>query len=269
MRKQGSRKSLNRNLQRPKLTAIRNSAEPKVSVIIPVINERRTIGKVIANAFRVHPNTEVIVIANGSTDGTNEIAKRMGARVIEYPEALGHDVGRSLGAKEAKGSILLFLDGDIVIQTMALIPFIRAVENGIDIALNSYQGPTNKMNVHGVVLAKHALNIALSRPELRGSSLTTIPHAMSRKALELIGSEHLVVPPKAQAMGVSKGLDIRSVHYVDVGRTNRIRKRGKGEGDPLESLIVGDHLEAVRWLTNSTNSRGNLPDLTRVRNVVR
>ncbi|MDF2667913.1 MAG: family 2 glycosyl transferase [Paenibacillus sp.] len=270
MRKQrSSRKSLIRKRLRPVITANRNSTSPKVSVIIPVVNERRTIGPIIANAFRVHRDTEVIVVSNGSTDGTKQIAERMGARVIEYPEALGHDVGRSLGAKEAKGSIILFLDGDIVIQPIALIPFVRAVENGIDVALNSYQGPTNKVNVHGVVLAKHALNIALSRPELKGSSLTTIPHAMSKKALDLIGYEQLVVPPKAQAIGIMRGLDIRAVHYVDVGRTNRIRKRKRGEGDPLESLIVGDHLEAIHWLTNSTNSRGNQPDLTRVRNVVR
>jgi glycosyltransferase involved in cell wall biosynthesis len=208
-------------------------------------------------------------VANGSTDGTKQLAERMGAKVLDYPEPLGHDVGRSLGAKEARGSILLFLDGDIVIPAIELIPFVKAVENGVDIALNSYLGPVQKRNVHSVVLAKHALNIALSRPDLRGASMTTVPHAMKKTALDVIGYENLAVPPKAQAIGILQGLNIRAVHYINVGRINPKRRRGNGGQDPLESLIVGDHLEAMNWYTRATNERGNLPDLTRIRSVVR
>ncbi|RKN85279.1 glycosyltransferase family 2 protein [Paenibacillus ginsengarvi] len=241
---------------------------PVVSVVIPVVNERRTIAQVIRQAFAVHRNTEVIVVANGTTDGSGKIAESLGARVLYYPEPLGHDVGRSIGAKEAKGSIVLFTDGDIVISFKDMVPLVKAVENGVDIALNSYLGPVDKMSVHGVVLAKHALNIALSRPELKGASMTAIPHALSRKALEAIGHEHLAVPPKAQAVGICRGLDVRAVHYIDVGRTNRIRRRRQG-GDPLEGLIVGDHLEALEWYVRATSERGKKPDLTRVREIVR
>ncbi|MBD2860859.1 glycosyltransferase family 2 protein [Paenibacillus oceani] len=246
------------------------SGGPAISVVIPVVNERRTIERVIRQAFRVHRNTEVIVVANGTTDGTRQLAESLGARVITYPEALGHDVGRSIGAKEAKGKIVLFTDGDIVIPAKDLMPLIKAVENGVDIALNSYMGPTGKRNVHGVVLAKHAMNIALSRPDLRGASMTTIPHALSRRALETIGFEELAVPPKAQAVGICRGLDVRAVHYIDVGRPNPIRRRRQKTGsDPLEQLIIGDHLEAMDWYIRSTNERGNLPDLMRVREIVR
>ena len=243
-------------------------AEPHVSVIIPVMNERRTIGRVIRNAFQVHKQTEVIVVANGSTDGTCRIAESLGAKVIRYPEPLGHDIGRSIGSRAARGRILLFTDGDIVIPARDLIPLVKAVENGVDIALNSYLGPTDKMSVHSVVLAKHALNIMLSRPDLKGASMTTIPHAISRRALEAIGFEHLAVPPKAQAIGIIKGLDVRAVHYIDVGKANPRRRRRRGD-DPLEHLIVGDHLEAFDWLIRSTNPRGNLPDLLRAREMVR
>ncbi|AHD04557.1 glycosyltransferase [Paenibacillus larvae] len=45
----------------------------------------------------------MIVVANGSTDGTKEIAVRFGAKVISFGEALGHDAGRSICAKEARG----------------------------------------------------------------------------------------------------------------------------------------------------------------------
>ncbi|MDF2724058.1 MAG: glycosyl transferase family 2 [Paenibacillus sp.] len=242
---------------------------PVVSVIIPVVNERRTIARVIRQAFGIHRDTEVIVVANGSTDGTGSVAEAMGAKVLYYPERLGHDVGRSIGAREAKGRILLFTDGDIVIPTHQFMALIKAVENGVDIALNSYLGPTDKMNVHGVILAKHALNIALSRPELKGASMTTIPHAISRKALETIGYENLAVPPKAQAIGICRGLDVRSVHYIEVGKANPIRRRNQGGEDPLEGLIIGDHLEAIEWYIGATNERGNKPDLSRAREIAR
>lgn len=245
-----------------------SSAEPVVSVVIPVVNERKTIARVIRQAFAVHRDTEVIVVANGTTDGSDRVAESLGARVLVHPEPLGHDVGRSIGAKEAKGKIILFTDGDIVIPVRDLIPLVKAVENGVDIALNSYLGPVDKMNVHGVVLAKHALNIALSRPDLKGASMTTIPHAISRKALEAIGSEQLAIPPKAQTIGICRGLEVRAVHYIDVGRTNP-KRRGRRGDDPLEGLIVGDHFEALAWYIKATNDRGNKPDLLRAREIVR
>lgn len=247
---------------------IRNPHMIKVSVVIPVVNERKTIARIIQQAFRVHPHTEVIVVANGSTDGTKQLARGMGARVISYASPLGHDVGRSIGARESSGEIILFLDGDFVVSAQKLIPLVNAVANGTDVALNHYSGPVNKQNVHGVVLAKHALNIALSRSDLKGASMTTIPHALNRKALVLIGAENLAVPPKAHAIAVQSGLNVRTVHEIDVGRPNPRRRRFRGR-DPLEKLIIGDHLEAVDWFVSVTNARGNHPDLTRNRGNVR
>jgi glycosyltransferase involved in cell wall biosynthesis len=180
---------------------IRNSIHPKVSVVIPVMNERRTLASVIKQVYRIHADTEVIVVVNGSTDGSLKLARQTGARVIAFDSPLGHDVGRSIGASAAKGEIILFTDGDIVIPTSRLVPFIRALESGeVDIALNKYLGPVKKHKVGNVILAKHALNAFLSKAKLKGASLTTIPHAMNRKALEAIGAENLAVPPKAQAI---------------------------------------------------------------------
>jgi glycosyltransferase involved in cell wall biosynthesis len=239
-----------------------------VSVVIPVMNERRTIARVIRQAFRVHSNTEVIVVANGSTDGTKQIAQKAGAKIISYDNPLGHDVGRAIGAKAARGEIVLFLDGDIVISAEQLKPLIKAVENGIDVALNKYSGPTQKQEVHNVVLAKHALNVALSRSQFVGASLTSIPHALSKKAIETIGAENLAVPPKAMAIAVHKGLEVRPVHFIDVGRTNP-RKRKRMKINPMEMLIVGDHLEALHWITEHSNDRANCTDLSRNRGIVR
>ncbi|MFD2612353.1 glycosyltransferase family 2 protein [Paenibacillus gansuensis] len=245
-----------------------NSESPEVSVIIPVVNERATIAQVIRQAYRVHPKTEVIIVANGSTDGTRELAENLGAKVIWIAHKVGHDVGRSIGAAAAKGNILLFTDGDIVIRAELLIPLVNAVAGGIDVALNRYTGPTDKTRVHGVILAKHSLNIALSRPDLGGASLTTIPHALSRNALQQIGAEQLAVPPKALAAAVYQGLTVKAVQYIEVGKTNP-RRRRQFRVDPLEPLIIGDHLEAMDWYLENTNRRANMTDLWRDRDIVR
>ena len=100
-----------------------------------------------------------------------------------------------------------------------------------------------------------------------GASLTTIPHAMSRRACDVIGHENLAIPPKAQTIAIFRGLRVQAAHYVEVGMRNRRRSRGKGV-DPLERLIVGDHLEALDWFISKTSERGNRQDLARNRESV-
>lgn len=245
------------------------AGKPTVSVIIPVMNERRTIGRVIDEARKVHPQTEVIVVANGSTDGSIAVAKRKGARVIIYPDALGHDVGRAVGAIAAQGAALLFIDGDMVIPAADLRPFVHAVLSGdTDLALNDYSGPTDRAVVHSVVLAKHALNAMLGRPDLRGTSMTAVPHAISRGLLEQVDASALAVPPLAHAKAVKLGFKVRAVKHVNVGRLNAAR-RERERTNPLERLIVGDHLEAIDWLTGQTDDRGGMRDTERKREFAR
>lgn len=249
---------------------IQNADQPKVSVIIPVMNERRSIQAVIRAARSVHPEAEVIVVSNGSTDGTRQLAEAAGARVLFFPEPLGHDVGRSIGAHHAKGEILVFTDGDIVIPGSRLRTFVTAVENGADIALNTYSGAVDQMQVHSVVLAKYALNAVLAKPELKGMSLTAIPHAMSREAAKRIGFEHLAVPPLAHAIAAASGLKLVPACYVEVGSANpKRRRRWKNGRDPLEGLILGDHLEAIGWLLERNGPRGQFPDTPKRRDVIR
>ncbi|WP_240761998.1 glycosyltransferase family 2 protein [Paenibacillus thalictri] len=245
-----------------------NSSQPAVSVIIPVINERRTLSGVIRQAFRIHEKTEVIVVANGSSDETMQLAARLGAKVLRFSETLGHDVGRAVGAREAKGDILLFLDADMVIPVRELRHYVHAVQHGVDIALNQYSGQTSKKQVHRVVEAKHTLNAILGRPDLKGCSLTAIPHAIRRETAGAIGFEQLAVPPKAQAIAVAKGFKVEAVHFVNVARLNPLRKTVR-KGDPIGDLILGDHLEAIRWLIAERGSRAGKSDMGRRRDLVR
>lgn len=245
-----------------------NHPNPYVSVIIPAMNEAKTIAGVISRARRVHPRCEVIVIVNGSADQTAEIALSLGAHVISYELPLGHDAGRSVGAQVAKGEVLLFTDGDLVIPASGLRPFITAISGGADIALNDYSGPVRRLSPHPVVLSKHALNILLGRPDLKGCSMTAVPHAISRRALEVLGSESLSRPPLAHAQAVLSGLRVVAAHKVHVGKLNAVRRKEDGT-DPLQQLITADHMEAVSLLLEHRGNRAGFSDGTRRREMVR
>lgn len=236
----------------------------RVSVIIPAMNEQKTIRAVIREARRVHPHTEVIVVENGSNDRTAKKAAAAGARVLSFPEPLGHDVGRRIGAEAASGQILLFLDGDIVIPFVRLRPFIQAICAGADVALNDYHGPVNGTPVHPVVDAKHVLNILSNRADLGGASMTGIPHAISQRALKKIGLKSLDKPPLFQAMSIASGLRVVTVYGIAVGRMNAIRKKQNGK-DPLVDVIIQDHLDAIAWLTSNLGTRAGFTDLERKR----
>ncbi len=240
----------------------------RLSVIIPVWNEKATIAAVIRECFKLDPAAEVIVVANGTKDGSREIAQREGAVVITIPHPLGHDVGRSVGARRAAGDLLLFLDGDMVIPAAQLAPFIAGLHRGADIVLNAYNGPVGVKHAHDVVVAKHVLNAALNRPDLEGWSLCTVPHAMTREAARRIGIEHLAVPPLAHAMAVHMGLKIAAAPRVPVGKLNPLRSHRRN-GDPTGRMMLGDHLEALDWLLQRTNPRGLRHDYGRRRDEVR
>ncbi|CAG0971871.1 Putative mycofactocin biosynthesis glycosyltransferase MftF [Anaerolineae bacterium] len=99
-----------------------------VSVIIPAKNEGRRIARtltaVLAQDFA--GPYEVIVVDNGSTDGTGEEARRFPVTVLEEPRP-GRAQARNAGIRSASGEILVFLDADCAPQSSwlreLLIPF--------------------------------------------------------------------------------------------------------------------------------------------------
>jgi len=238
--------------------------KPNVSVILLSKNDISTIAKALASARNVDPLTEIIVVDHGSTDGTTEVAENLGANVIRCQSALVQGVGRCMGARAANGDILLFARGDLVLGTEELLPFVEAVKRGVDVALNPYEGHSDRSRRVG--LSKRVLNSLLSATWLGAASLTTFPHALSRKALEVIGWKTLYVPPKAHAIAVVNGLIVEPVVPVDDGTPNPGRRKSP---DLLTDLIIGDHLEAINWLLGCGNPRVNFPDLGRLRGKVR
>jgi len=83
-----------------------------VSVIIPAYNEENTIGDIIRQITTLHPEYEIIVINDGSIDGTAEAAEIAGATILNHPYNMGNGAAVKSGIRQAKGEILVFMDGD-------------------------------------------------------------------------------------------------------------------------------------------------------------
>ncbi|MGG2994912.1 glycosyltransferase family A protein [Paenibacillus macerans] len=216
------------------------------AAIVTASNEERTLPAVLAELCKL-PFKEIIVVLNGCSDGSFAAVER-DPRVtkLNFPERLGHDIGRAIGAAAASEPILLFTDGDMVLPAEELAAFLIAVDQGMDLALNNlspYLPPFPQQDE--VTRCKTFLNHALGRPDLQANSLTAVPHAISRRTLQTVGTGALIVPPKAQALALARGLTVGAPHSVDVVRKNRIRRGNTGAGNAVAQMIIGDHIEAL------------------------
>lgn len=87
---------------------------PRVSVIVPVLDEERRIGDVLADLATREELHEIIVVDGGSRDETPEIVRTVSwARLVTAPRGRGAQMNR--GAAEATGEVLLFLHADVAL----------------------------------------------------------------------------------------------------------------------------------------------------------
>jgi glycosyltransferase involved in cell wall biosynthesis len=84
---------------------------PRISIVIPALNEAESIGHVVSE-MPWPLIAECVVVDNGSTDGTAELAAAAGARVIESPRGYGAACKAGADAALATSTILVFMDGD-------------------------------------------------------------------------------------------------------------------------------------------------------------
>ena len=88
-------------------------AEPaSTSVVIPAFNEAAGIAAVVAGVRQVGPWREILVIDDGSTDATADLARAAGARVLSQPYNKGLGAAIKRGVRAAAGTQVLIMDGD-------------------------------------------------------------------------------------------------------------------------------------------------------------
>ena len=117
---------------------------PELSVVMPCLNEAQTIGTCIRKALdsfeRIGIAGEVVVADNGSTDGSQQIAEELGARVVPV-ERRGYGAALRDGIAAAHGRWVIMGDADDSYDFSKLEPFVEGLREGYDlVAGNRFRG---------------------------------------------------------------------------------------------------------------------------------
>lgn len=90
--------------------------EPTISIVIPVHNGGESFRECLLSLSKFVPSsTEIIIVLDGGTDNSWQLAEESGAKVIKFPTAGGPARARNAGAQVAQGDILFFIDADVTI----------------------------------------------------------------------------------------------------------------------------------------------------------
>jgi glycosyltransferase involved in cell wall biosynthesis len=116
----------------------------ELSIVMPCLNEAETLEVCIRKAQKsLHDNRlsgEVIVADNGSTDGSQAIAERLGARLVPVPSK-GYGSALLGGIAAAKGKYIIMGDADDSYDFLNLMPFVEKLREGFDLVMgNRFRG---------------------------------------------------------------------------------------------------------------------------------
>ncbi len=204
---------------------------------------------------------EVILVTERNNHHMIHAGQQMGT-ILEFQDKsplLFH--GRTKGAIKAKGEVLVFMNEHDFLSTATIARMTAEILSGRTVI---FELPPIQNVIRGIDLAKRALNSIL-QPSLKSASMLDVPYGMHRSTFNNVTAASLANPALALAKTIFKGFPVQVYPFYDVQVSELLKVNQLNE---LHSVIVGDHLEAIHWITLHTNQRGNKTDLERKREVI-
>lgn len=115
----------------------------KTSIILPAKNEAKGLLPLLLKLKKAHPIYEILVVNDGSTDNTEEIALQAGAKVITHPYSQGNGAAIKTGARNATGDILIFMDADGQHDPNDIPQLLEKLEQGYDMVVGARKSNTH------------------------------------------------------------------------------------------------------------------------------
>jgi glycosyltransferase involved in cell wall biosynthesis len=203
-----------------------------ISVVIPAYNEEKTIGNIIEETIQIMDTLgmpyEIIVVDDGSTDRTREIASRYNATVLSNGRNHGKGYALRRGFQHAQGDIIVTIDADGSHKPKEIPDLVNPLFNGVDIVAGSrFSGNETNHTPKLHVFGNHLINatiIVLTRKYITDSQ--TGFRAFKRKFLEKIGLESLgyEIETEITVKGLKNGFRFQEIPISCKGREYNVSK---------------------------------------------
>ena len=119
----------------------------RLSIVLPAKNEAEGLARTLPALRQLYPDAEVIVVNDGSSDRTAEIAAEQGVRVLSSPYSMGNGASIKRGARAAGGEILVFMDADGQHDPAYIAALLDKLAEGYDMVVGARDG-SGQANFH-------------------------------------------------------------------------------------------------------------------------
>lgn len=109
----------------------------KISIVLPAKNEAGAIGATIAHLQQLNIANEIVVVNDGSTDATKDIAEQAGATVVTHPYSKGNGAAIKTGARQARGDVIIFMDADGQHDPNDIPRLLQKINEGYDLVVGA------------------------------------------------------------------------------------------------------------------------------------
>lgn len=207
------------------------------SIIIPAFNEEKSIRYVLGPLSALQDTGEVVVVNDGSTDRTSEIAKSLGFRVIDLCQNKGKSHAMWTGLNNTTGDIVLFIDADLIgLRSDHIRALYSPIADGLaDMTIGVFscgRGFTDLAQkltpfLSGQRGAKREFLMSLSKDEWISGygieiALTRYAKESGIRILE-VPLENVTQTIKEEKLGLAKGMKARLKMYWEIAREiNRV-----------------------------------------------
>ena len=205
----------------------------KVSIVLPAKNESAAIGQTLAQIQQLQLAHEIIVVNDGSTDQTKQVAESAGAKVVTHPYSKGNGAAIKTGARTATGDIIVFMDADGQHDPQDITRLIEKIEQGYDLVVGARQKGSQASVGRGIANALYN-NLATYMTEQKVEDLTSGFRAVRADKFR----EFLYLLPNGFSYPTTSTMAFfragYSVAYVPIHAAKRI---GKSHIQPLKDGV--------------------------------